>query len=175
MACAQTKNWFHCNCWFQIYTVSPISAPVQEQLDTFINKVPFLSSWIPCHIYCIGGFHVTSSPPCWWTKTKDLSLASFVRPPEVVHFPVVLGVSRGWLKTSYCDSFIKERRWTNKGDRVFSSSLNKRAEICLHSDSLDSVLHHHLIQTAMVRHFGVHVFFNRTYPTKMKVTMIIRK
>ena len=28
-------------------------------------------------------FHVTSSPPCWWTKTKDLSLASFVRPPEV--------------------------------------------------------------------------------------------
>ena len=45
---------------------------------------------------------MTSSPPCWWTKTKDLSLASFVRPPKVVHFSNVIGVSRGWLKTSYC-------------------------------------------------------------------------
>ena len=33
-------------------------------------------------IHNIGGFHVTSLPPCWWTKTKDLSLASLVRPPE---------------------------------------------------------------------------------------------
>ena len=40
----------------------------------------------------IGGFHVTLLPPCWWTKTKDLALASFVRPPEVVHFSVVIGV-----------------------------------------------------------------------------------
>ena len=44
---------------------------------------------------------MTSSPP-WWTKTKDPSLASFVRPPEVVHFSIVIGVPRGWLKTSYC-------------------------------------------------------------------------
>ena len=44
---------------------------------------------------------MTSSPPCWWSKTKDLSLPSFVRPPEDVHFSVVIGVSRGWLKTSY--------------------------------------------------------------------------
>ena len=42
---------------------------------------------------------MTSLPPCWWTKTKDLSLASFVRPPEVVRFSIVIGVSRGWLKT----------------------------------------------------------------------------
>ena len=48
---------------------------------------------------------MTSSPPCWLTKTKDLSLASFVRPPEDVHFYVVIGVSRGWLKTSYKTSF----------------------------------------------------------------------
>ena len=41
-------------------------------------------------------------PPCWWTKTKDFSLASFVRPPEVVLFFIVLGVSRGWLKTTNC-------------------------------------------------------------------------
>ena len=51
--------------------------------------------------FTIGGFHVTSLPPCWWTKTKDLSLASFVRAPQVVHFPIVIGVPRGWLKTSY--------------------------------------------------------------------------
>ena len=32
-------------------------------------------------LHIIGGFHVASSPPCWWTKTTDLSLALFVRPP----------------------------------------------------------------------------------------------
>ena len=47
---------------------------------------------------------MTSSPPCWLTKTKYLSLASFIRPPEVVHFSIVIGfsIARGWLKTSYC-------------------------------------------------------------------------
>ena len=49
---------------------------------------------------------MTSSPPCWWTKTKDLSLASFVRPPEVVHFSIAIGVPRGWLKTSYWERRI---------------------------------------------------------------------
>ena len=34
-------------------------------------------------------------------ENKDLSLASFVRPPEVVYFSIVIGVPRGWLKTSY--------------------------------------------------------------------------
>ena len=54
---------------------------------------------------------MTSSPPCWWTKTKDLSLASFVRPPEVVDFSIVIGVSGGWLKTSYTgNSFLKLSR-----------------------------------------------------------------
>ena len=53
-------------------------------------------------VHNTGGFHVTSSPLCWWTKTKDLSLAPFVCPPEVVHFSIVIGVSRCWLKTSYC-------------------------------------------------------------------------
>ena len=49
---------------------------------------------------------MTSSPPCWWTKTKDLSLASFVRPPEVVHFSIVTGVPGDWLKTSYSEGRI---------------------------------------------------------------------
>ena len=41
----------------------------------------------------IGGLHVTSSPPWWWTKTINISLASFVRPPAIVHFTIVIGVS----------------------------------------------------------------------------------
>ena len=51
---------------------------------------------------------MTSLPPCWWTKTKDLSLASFVRPPEVVHFTIVIGVPRGWqlLCNSLCVEFM---------------------------------------------------------------------
>ena len=36
---------------------------------------------------------MTSSPPCWQTKTKDLSSASFVRPPEVVLFSILVLVS----------------------------------------------------------------------------------
>ena len=46
-------------------------------------------------------FQVTSSPPCWWTKTKDLSLAPFVRPPAIVHWSIVICVSRDWLQTIY--------------------------------------------------------------------------
>ena len=49
---------------------------------------------------------MTSSPPCWWTETKDLSLPSFVRHPEVVHFSVVIGVPREWLKTSYTVVYV---------------------------------------------------------------------
>ena len=42
-------------------------------------------SRIPLHgLIRIGGFHVMSSPPCWWTETKDLSLAALVRPPVIV-------------------------------------------------------------------------------------------
>ena len=36
---------------------------------------------------------MTSSPPRWWTKTKHLSLASFVRSPEVVLLSILLFVS----------------------------------------------------------------------------------
>ena len=36
----------------------------------------------------------TSSPPCWWTKTRDLSLA-------IVYLTIVIGVSLDWLKTTY--------------------------------------------------------------------------
>ena len=61
---------------------------------------------LPYRANTIDGFHVTSSPPCWWPKTKDLSLASFVRPPEVVRFSIVIGVSRDWLKTSYTQRIL---------------------------------------------------------------------
>ena len=36
---------------------------------------------------------MTSWPPCWWTKTKDLSSGSFFRPPEVVLFSILVLVS----------------------------------------------------------------------------------
>ena len=62
---------------------------------------------------------MTSSPPCWWTKTKDLSLASFVRPPEVVRFSIVIGVSRDWLKTSYGVILFDNRKHsTGKGNPI---------------------------------------------------------
>ena len=55
--------------------------------------LPHISTQKPKKQKVVGGFHMTSSPPCWWTKTKDLSLASFVRLPEVVLFSILLLVS----------------------------------------------------------------------------------
>ena len=56
----------------------------------------------------IGGFHVTSSPACWWTVNKDRSLARFVCPPAFVYFTIVICVSRDCMKTTYgvCKSFF---------------------------------------------------------------------
>ena len=39
-------------------------------------------------------------------EKKNISLVSFLRPTEVVHFSIVIIVSRGWLKTSYFGSTI---------------------------------------------------------------------
>lgn len=65
------------------------------------------------HLPIMGGFHVTSSPQCWWTKTKDPSLTSFVRQPGVVQFCIVIGVSREWLKTPYyCSSYALSLGYT---------------------------------------------------------------
>ena len=66
---------------------------------------------------------MTSSPTCWWTKTKDLSLASFVRPPEVVYFSIVIGVSRDWLKTSYTENGFFCRQIRSFGNRITLLSL----------------------------------------------------
>ena len=44
---------------------------------------------------------MTSSLLCWWTKTKDLSLAPFVRPPAIGHCIIVICVSRDKLQTRY--------------------------------------------------------------------------
>ena len=49
----------------------------------------------------IDGFHVTSTSPCWWTKTKDPSLAPFVCAPAIVHYSIVICVSRHWLQATY--------------------------------------------------------------------------
>ena len=74
---------------------------------------------------------MTPWPPCWWTKTKDLSLASFVRPPEVVHFSIVIGVSRSLLKTSYREDICLQTllllfKFANHRDiRPFVSTANE--------------------------------------------------
>ena len=34
-------------------------------------------SWTGTGCSCMGGFHVTSLPPCWWTTTKDPLMSSF--------------------------------------------------------------------------------------------------
>ena len=68
-----------------------------------------------------GGFHVTSSSPCWWTKTKDLSLAPFVCPPAIVHCSIVICVSIDWLQTLYFPVTISKKRgclFTELGFRV---------------------------------------------------------
>ena len=64
----------------------------------WLRNVPVRSTW---NCILIWGFHVTSSPPCWSTETKDLFLPPFVQPPEVVHFSVAVGVSGSWFKASY--------------------------------------------------------------------------
>ena len=51
--------------------------------------------------FCCSGFHVTSSRPRWWTRTIAFSLTPFVRPPEFVHFTIVICVFRDRLQTTY--------------------------------------------------------------------------
>ena len=41
----------------------------------------------------MGGFHIESSLQSWWTKTKDLSLAPFVRPPAFLHCTIFISVN----------------------------------------------------------------------------------
>ena len=72
-------------------------------MKSFAFSLTFMTRFTATRKKPIGGFHVTSSPPCWWTKTIDLSVAPFVRPPAFVHFTIVICVSRDWLKTTYCN------------------------------------------------------------------------
>ena len=65
--------------------------------------------------YCLirGGFHVTSSPPCWWTKTKDRSLDPIVRPPANALY--VIPLLSGSIEIG-CKPSISEE----KAGKVFS-------------------------------------------------------
>ena len=41
--------------------------------------------------YCVEiVFHVMSLQTCWWMKTKDFKLSSFVHTPAGVHFIIVI-------------------------------------------------------------------------------------
>ena len=48
-----------------------------------------------------------SSPPCWSTKTKDLALASFVGPPEVVLFFIVISMQPLAKEALHAGSTVK--------------------------------------------------------------------
>ena len=61
-------------------------------------------SFLP--VYCL---HVTESPPCWLTKTIDLSLASFVRSPTIVPFHHCYGCLEGLLANHV---YLRKRKRT---------------------------------------------------------------
>ena len=63
---------------------------LQRVLPTMLQRVAGALNPYLAIMKFIDGFHVTSSTLCWWTKTKDLSLASFVRPPAFVHYTIVI-------------------------------------------------------------------------------------
>ena len=72
-------------------------------LNHFTEILQSLAYTILKIFFNIGGFHVMSSPPCWWTVNKDSSLVRFVCPPAFVHFTIVICVSRDCMKTTYTD------------------------------------------------------------------------
>ena len=70
-------------------------------------------------VFCgvsMGCFHVTSSPPYWWTKAKDLSLAPFVRPQAIAHCTIVICVSRDCLQTTFdILKFSRKQKVSSRG------------------------------------------------------------
>ena len=77
----------------------------------------------------IGGFHVTSSPACWWTVNKRSLISSFCLSKSIVYFTIVICVSRDCMKTTYgvCKSFFPSFFFLSKrifGEFVFSQHLN---------------------------------------------------
>ena len=49
----------------------------------------------------IGGFHVTSSPPCWWTVNKRSLISSLCLSTSNCSFHHCICVSRDCMKTTY--------------------------------------------------------------------------
>ena len=92
--------------WCACLTKKPLKLPFDLDSEKKIMKkimdreITFSDNQAPVS-YKIGGFHVTSSLLCWWTETKDRSLARFVCPPSFVHFTIVICVSRDCMKTTY--------------------------------------------------------------------------
>ena len=59
----------------------------------------------------------------WWTRTKVLSLATFVRLPAIVHYIMVICVSADWLQTlwrvfkiweKWTTSFLSNNYWLTR-------------------------------------------------------------
>ena len=53
----------------------------------FRKPCRYIDHYRKCHIpYHKGGFHVTSSPPCWWTVNKRLLISSFCLSTSICSF-----------------------------------------------------------------------------------------
>ena len=69
----------------------------------------------------MAGCHVTSSPRCWWTKRKVLSLAPFVRPPATLYIATLLFLSLEIVCKSLTDNCLFIRSFA---EHSFSESQN---------------------------------------------------
>ena len=65
---------------------------------------------------------MTSSLSCWWTKTKEPSLAPFVHPPAIVHYNIIICVSRDWLQNIYKLSL---KCWLSPGQTSEQSRIQR--------------------------------------------------
>ena len=59
----------------------------------------------PLKEFIIAYFFITSSRPCWWTRTKDLSFAPFFLPPALVLHIIVIFVSKKYIITQVIRAF----------------------------------------------------------------------
>ena len=62
-----------------IYNKKFLKGTAKGQNDVF-------AIFIKVRIVCIGGFHVTSSPPCWWTENKRSLISSLCLSTSICSF-----------------------------------------------------------------------------------------
>ena len=111
------------NCFLSLSDLN--EAERNETKDKWFLEFPSTRELVVCMVrMCkencgIGGFHVTSSRLCWWTRTIAFSLAPFVRPPAFVHFTIVICVSGDWLQTNYTTGSKQDSLWITSSRQFY--------------------------------------------------------